>query len=101
MSLNRIANGAYSGGTLQDSTPAVREISTRSFMRRFTPPERVLIRASTDDIVVDIHEDLRFARSVDLDLTDVSQGLAYLVTQSIIASNRPAIILRDGTADEV
>tara|TARA_R110000751_G_scaffold121347_2_gene221865 strand:- start:952 stop:1338 length:387 start_codon:yes stop_codon:yes gene_type:complete len=84
-----------------ESVIAIRKISKRAFMQRFTQPERTLIRNSTDDIVIDIYEDLKSVNNVNLDMTDTLQALAYLESLSIISAGRPAAILVDGTIDEV
>ena len=89
---------AYS---LPVAPPAIRKITKRAFMQRFTQPERTLIRNSTDDIVIDIYEDLKSVNNVNLDMTDTLQALAYLESLSIISAGRPAAILVDGTIDEV
>lgn len=80
---------------------AIRKITKRAFMRRFTQSERIAIRNSSDDIVIDIHEDLKSAINVNLDLQDTIDSLAYLVSVSILTSNRPTEILIDGTEGEI
>ena len=70
-------------------------------MRRFTQSERIAIRNSSDDIVIDIHEDLKSAINVSLDLQDTIDSLAYLVSVSILTSGRPTEILIDGTEGEI
>lgn len=79
---------------------AVRTITKRSFMQRFTQAERIAIRNSTDDIVIDIQEDLNSTDKVDLDLPALSAGLGYLVSLGILQSNRPAELTVDGTEEE-
>ena len=101
MSLNEISNGVFSAGTLKTTPDAIRKITKRAFMRRFTQSERIAIRNSSDDIVIDIHEDLKSAINVSLDLQDTIDSLAYLVSVSILTSDRPAEILIDGTEDEI
>ena len=56
---------------------AIRKITKRAFMQRFTQPERTLIRKSTDDIVIDIYEDLQSVTRVELDMTDTVNDLYY------------------------
>lgn len=80
---------------------AIRKITKRAFMQRFTQSERVAIRKSTDDIVEDIHEDLKATNNVDLDLTDTQNALGYLVSVAILAPQRVAEILADGAQNEV
>ena len=89
---------AYS---LPVAEPAIRKITKRAFMRRFTQVERTLIRKSTDDIVIDIHEDLQSTITVDLDLQDTIDSLTYLTSVAILADGRSNAILADGTASEV
>ena len=36
--------------------PAIRRITKRAFMKRFLQSERIAIRNSTDDIVIDIYD---------------------------------------------
>ena len=97
-------NGTHkieSAGTLKTTPDAIRKITKRAFMRRFTQAERIAIRASGDDIVIDIHEDLKATSNVDLDLADTANALAYLVSAAVLTSDRPDEILADGTQDEV
>ena len=89
---------AYS---LPVAEPAIRKITKRAFMRRFTQVERTLIRKSADDIVIDIHEDLQSTITVDLDLQDTIDSLTYLTSVAILADGRSNAILADGTASEV
>ena len=89
---------AYS---LPVAPPAIRKITKRAFMQRFTQPERTLIRKSTDDIVIDIYEDLQSVRNVELDMVDTVNALAYLSSIGILEAGRSAVILVDGTASEV
>jgi len=83
------------------TTSAIRKITKRAFMQRFTQAERIAIRASSDDIVIDIHEDLKATNSVELDLADTVIALAHLVSVAILTSDRPAEILADGTQGEI
>ncbi len=97
-------NGTHkieSAGTLKTTPKTIRKITKRAFMRRFTQAERIAIRASVDDIVIDIHEDLKATNNVDLDLADTANALSYLVSAAILTSDRPDEILTDGTQEEV
>jgi len=97
-------NGTHkveSAGTLKTTPDAIRKITKRAFMQRFTQAERIAIRASSDDIVIDIHEDLKATNHVELDLADTVNALAYLASVAILTSDRPAEILADGTEKEV
>jgi hypothetical protein len=106
MSLNTIFdNGTHkieSAGTLQTTPPAIRKITKRAFMQRFTQAERIAIRNSVDDIVIDIHEDLKMSNGiVELDLQDTINGVAYLGSIGLLTTTSQADLLRDGTTDEV
>lgn len=85
----------YSGEVL-----SIRKITKRSFMQRFDQTERIAIRNSTDDVVIDIHEDLKMASNVDLDLVDTVNAVAYLDAQGLLTVKTQADLLRDGTEDE-
>lgn len=78
----------------------IRKITKRAFLQRFTQPERTAIRKSTDDIVIDVHEDLKLASFVDLDLQDLRNVLAYFVSISILVPERVDELLVDGTEEE-
>ena len=75
-------------------------ITKRSFMQRFTQPERTVIRKSTDDIVIDVHEDLKIASNVDLSLEDIRNALNYFVSIGILEAPRVDELLVDGTEAE-
>jgi len=83
-----------------DAPQPIRHISKRSFRNRLTQPERTLIRKSTDDIVIDIKEELEMTTYVDLDMQSNTDALNYLVAIGILLAPRVAEILVDGTADE-
>ena len=69
------------------------KLTKRSFMQRFTQPERTLIRQSTDDIVIDIYEDLQAVNNVDLSMQDTIDALTYLTSVGILAAGRSDTIL--------
>ncbi len=75
-------------------------ITKRSFMQRFTQPERIAIRKSADDIVIDIHEDLKIASNVDLELVAIRSSLDYFVSVGILETSRVDEILVEGTEAE-
>ena len=78
------------------------KITKRAFMQRFFQPERTLIRKSTDDIVIDIYEDLQSVRNVDLAHPDVIAALTYLTSVTILDAGRSDTIINNPiTADEV
>jgi len=68
-------------------------ITRRSFMQRFTQSERILIRNSSDDVVIDIHEDLKSVNTVTLSNEDVINALVYLTSVGILADGRSNTIL--------
>ena len=59
----------------QAPAESIRLISTRAFMSRLAQSERIALRASADDIVIDMMEDLRMATYVDLDDAGLAAGL--------------------------
>jgi len=80
----------------------IRKITRHAFMQRFTQAERIAIRNSGDDVVIDIHETLKAVNNVDLDLQQTIDSLNYLTTTTpaILAANRPDEIRVDGLASE-
>lgn len=82
------------------TTAPVRKITKRAFLQRFTQPERTAIRNSTDDIVIDVHEDLKLASFVDLDLTEMHNALDYFIALGILAPERKDQLIVDGTQAE-
>jgi hypothetical protein len=73
--------------------PVSTKLTKRDFIQRFTQPERTLIRKSTDDIVIDIYDDLQSVDSVDLSLQDTINALTYLTSIEILAEGRSTEIL--------
>ena len=71
----------------------IRKITKRAFMQRFTQPERTAIRNSTDDIVIDIYEDLQSVNNVELDHQDTIKAIAYLTVVGILTAGRDTEIL--------
>jgi hypothetical protein len=68
-------------------------ITKRSFMQRLSQSERIAIRSSTDESVIDIHEDLKSVDTVTLSNTDVISSLNYLTSVGILADGRSSTIL--------
>ena len=60
------------------------KITKRALSQRLNPVIRAAIRNSTDDIVVDIREDLKLAEYADLSNQDLIDSLAYLVYVEIM-----------------
>ena len=98
--MSRIQVSKLPNKNITYNTP-IRKITKRAFMRRFTQSERITIRKSLDDIVIDIYEDLKATNTVDLDLEDTINALGYLVAIGILAAERPAEILVDGIKPEI
>lgn len=82
------------------TAPPIRRLSVRSFLQRIPQASRIAIRASTDDIVIDLYEDLKLATFVDLDHPQVAQGLGYLVSLNILTQAEADACLVDGTGAE-
>ena len=78
------------------------KITTRAFMQRFTQPERTAIRKSTNDIVIDIHEDLKALRGrhVVMDDPDTLTALVYLTGVGILVAGRSDTILNAPIAED-
>jgi hypothetical protein len=78
----------------------IRNITTRAFMQRIPLASRVAIRNSTDEVIVDLQEDLRLASFVDLDHPQTAAGLSYIVSQGIMTQSEADACLVDGTEGE-
>lgn len=79
----------------------IRRISVGSFRRRFTLAEKIAIKISQDPVVQVISEDLALSTYVDLDSTQLLEGLSYLITAGILQEARLEGLLGDGTTDEL
>ena len=64
-----------------------------AFLRRFTAPERIAIRASTDPIIQDFLQLVSLAQDILVTDPDTQMGVGYLVQQGFIAPERVAEIL--------
>lgn len=73
-----------------NSTPT---ITPFTFLRRFTAPERVAIRASANPYVVDFMDLLNKATEVLQSDPDVQGGMAYLVSLGLLSQARADEIL--------
>ena len=73
--------------------PVDPQLTKLQFLRRFTAPERIAIRASADPLIVDFMQLLDLAQDVRLDDPDTQAGVAYLEQQTLIAKGRAAEIL--------
>ena len=64
-----------------------------AFLRRFTAPERIAIRASTDPIIQDFLQLVSLAQDILVTDPDTIMGVGYLAQQGYIAPDRVAEIL--------
>lgn len=64
-----------------------------SFLRRFSPEERIAIRASTDPVVQDFLHLLGLAQEIRLDDADTVAGVGYLESLGLLAAGRAAVVL--------
>ena len=81
---------------LPHTKPAVKistKITKRALSQRLNPVIRAAIRNSTDDIVVDIREDLKLAEYADLSNQDLIDSLAYLVYIEIMTQEESDHVL--------
>jgi hypothetical protein len=78
-------------------TPEVPDIpqplTQLAFLRRFTAPERIGIRASTDPIIQDFLQLVALAQDIQTSDPDTQMGIGYLAQQGLIAPERVAEIL--------
>ena len=68
-------------------------ITKRALSQRLNPVIRAVIRKSTDDIVIDIREELKLSEYVDLSDQDLIDSLAYLVYIEIMTQEESDYIL--------
>jgi len=85
---------------IEQNAGPILKITKRAFMKRFTLTERIAIRNSVDDVIIDVYEDLKLASYVELDTQDVSDALNYMVSVGILESSRVDEMLVDGTSEE-
>lgn len=78
-------------------TPAAtnKHVTQLAFFSRFTPTERMQVRALQlrDYVVADFMMLTTAAKYIDLDMTDVQNGLAYLVSKQVLTVERAAEVL--------
>lgn len=67
-----------------------------AFLRRFTPEERIAIRASNDLVVQDFLHLLGLAQDIRLDDADTVAGVGYLESLGLLAAGRAAVVLGFG-----
>ena len=68
-------------------------ITKRALSQRLNPVIRAFIRKSTDDIVIDIREELKLSEYVDLSDQDLIDSLAYLVYIEIMTQEESDYVL--------
>ena len=69
------------------------QLTKLQFLRRFTAPERIAIRASVNPVIMDFMQLLDLAQDVRLDDPDTMAGVAYLEQQELLATGRATEIL--------
>ena len=77
----------YDGTNFSHPPPVVRPpepITRLEFLRRFTPEQRITIRASQDPVIIDGNELLALAEEVRLDDPDTVRLVNYMVQQGLI-----------------
>lgn len=90
----------YQDPLVSQVTESIRVISVGSFRRRLTVGEKVAIEVSTDPVVKVLQADLANSGYVELDLKELQDALAYLVSVEILEADRVPALLRDGTEAE-
>jgi len=99
-----LGNGGYAqkifSNVTEQAPEPILKITKRSFLKRFLQTERIAIRKSSDDIVIDIHEDLLTASHVDLNDDDVKNAVNYLLSLGLISAKSKVNLLADGTERE-
>lgn len=71
----------------------VQPLTQLAFLRRFTAPERIAIRASTDPVIQDFLQLVSLAQEILVTDPDTQMGVGYLAQQGFIAPERVAEIL--------
>lgn len=72
-----ILHAAFAGAKELPSN--ITKLAVRAFKRRLTIAERYALRNTTDLYAVDIYDDLLTSSYVDLELSDVAQGIGYIL----------------------
>jgi len=83
------------GSVWEDVTAEIPPVALNplAFLRRFTAPERVAIRASANPYVVDFMDLLNKATEISNADPDVQGGMAYLVSLGLLSQARADEIL--------
>ena len=95
-----IINVLYKDPLVPEVPEEIRVITVGAFRRRLTVAEKVAINTSEDPVVLVLKEDLFSSDYVDLDFTQLQEGLAYLASVGIFQSFRVAELLTNGTQKE-
>ena len=101
VSKGKAAQIATHKSILPEVSDSVRNITVAAFKARMTVAERKAVRDSTDPYVEDIWEDLIGRTYVDLDSSDLSAGLGYVVnvlTYTPNFQNLSAMVIVDPSA---
>ncbi len=85
---------AFGPGDFYDGTsfskapyvPVIQPVTRLEFLRRFTPEQRIAIRASTDPVIIDGRELLDLAQEVRADDPDTIRYVRYLEQQGFITA---------------
>lgn len=87
----------YMNGEFEEPIPIEPErsiiLTQLEFLRLFTAEERIVVRLSTDSLVVDFLYLLNLAQDVKLDDPDTIAGVNYLESLGLLAEGRAAEIL--------
>lgn len=78
----------------------IRIITVRAFRSRLTLAEKIAIKASQNPAVQVLDDDLKTSTFIDLDFVELQQGIDYLISEELIAPERKAELLADGTPEE-
>jgi hypothetical protein len=68
------------------------KITKRALSQRLNPVIRKALRKSTDEIVIDIHEDLKLAEYVDLKDPDLITSFKYLVYVGLMTQEESDLV---------
>ena len=84
-------------------------ITTGAMQTRFSIAEEIAITTGTDEVAKVLLARLFNAKNINLDLTELTEGVAYIVNylslvgvllDDVSASHRLDLLLKDGTQDE-
>jgi len=84
----------------ESKTIFIREITLAAFRTRFTFAEKIAIESSTDAGIRVLEKDLAARQIIRLDLKQLQDGLDYYISKGLLAPERKAELLANGTQDE-